>query len=236
MEAVERLCASPIFARRKNSRSLIRYIVENHWDGVKPLQRDVGVEVFGKKPNWDPKDDGTVRMEMTRLRKAMKAYYEKDGQKERVVFELSGDGYWIEKINILEEPKPEVVTEESPREEPELTWEQRREIAIEASARAKEILRAKSDHEEEPSLLASTYVWCFLLPALVERRVFGTKRLENYLDRLGRSIFHAEKDAGFAAWLVFPTLFISAVWWLGLVPWYAIPMTTVVMYLVQKLL
>jgi hypothetical protein len=53
-----------------------------------------GVEVFGRKPGYDPKLDGIVRTEAIRLRARLEKYYADDGSRDPVVvIELPKGGY-----------------------------------------------------------------------------------------------------------------------------------------------
>jgi len=53
----------------------------------------IGVEVFDRKPSYDPRVDPIVRVEARRLRSKLKAYYEGDGRNDPVLFEFGTGGY-----------------------------------------------------------------------------------------------------------------------------------------------
>jgi hypothetical protein len=48
----------------------------------------IGVEVFGRPPDYNPKVDSTVRTEAARLRARLSRYYATDGGRDEIVIEL----------------------------------------------------------------------------------------------------------------------------------------------------
>ncbi|MBV9746442.1 MAG: tetratricopeptide repeat protein [Acidobacteriia bacterium] len=53
----------------------------------------LGVEVFDRKPSFDPRIDPIVRVEARRLRSKLQAYYEGDGRNDSIVFEFVAGSY-----------------------------------------------------------------------------------------------------------------------------------------------
>ena len=53
----------------------------------------IGVEVFGRKPDYDPKLDSTVRTEAVRLRARLSKYYATEGSQNPLRIELPKGGY-----------------------------------------------------------------------------------------------------------------------------------------------
>src|SRR5690348_6794510 len=53
----------------------------------------VGVEVFDRSTEYDPRVDPIVRVEARRLRSKLKAYYDGDGKADPVVIEFPRGGY-----------------------------------------------------------------------------------------------------------------------------------------------
>ena len=55
-----------------------------------PSEYSIGIDVFGRKPDFDPKTDSTVRVQVSRLRQRLKEYYEQEGanDKRRVVIPM----------------------------------------------------------------------------------------------------------------------------------------------------
>lgn len=94
--ALERALASPGFARNERLSRFLRFVVERQVEGRESELKEsvVGVEVFGRKPGFDPKLDSTVRSEAARLRARLLEYYgSTDGQSERLRITLPKGGY-----------------------------------------------------------------------------------------------------------------------------------------------
>lgn len=51
--------------------------IDGNPDGLK--EYTIGVEAFGRKPDFDPKTDTIVRVQTHRLRQKLKEYYEQGG-------------------------------------------------------------------------------------------------------------------------------------------------------------
>jgi TolB-like protein len=92
---LERVLASPGFARNERLSRFLRVVVELHLEGRDgDLKESVlGVDVFGRKPGFDPKQDSTVRSEAGRLRARLAEYYAGEGIGDPVIIELPKGGY-----------------------------------------------------------------------------------------------------------------------------------------------
>src|SRR5579863_10781872 len=94
MEAVQKqldeVLRSPGFARNERLSGFLRFIVERHLEGRdRELKESViGIEVFGRKPDYNPKRDPIVRTEARRLRERLRTYYEDAGAKDAIKIEL----------------------------------------------------------------------------------------------------------------------------------------------------
>lgn len=75
---VERLLAGPLFSQSKRYGAFLRYVTEralNH--NHEPLsERTLGIEIFGRSPNYDTDADPIVRVTASELRKRLAQYYE----------------------------------------------------------------------------------------------------------------------------------------------------------------
>jgi hypothetical protein len=92
---LERVLASPGFARNERLSRFLRYIAQEELNGRGSELKEslIGVEVFGRKPGFDPKQDSTVRSEAARLRARLAEYYDDDGKSDTLVIELPKGGY-----------------------------------------------------------------------------------------------------------------------------------------------
>lgn len=75
---VERLLADPLFSQSKRYGTFLRYVTEralgNHHEPL--TERILGIEIFGRSPNYDTDADPIVRVTASELRKRLAQYYE----------------------------------------------------------------------------------------------------------------------------------------------------------------
>jgi Flp pilus assembly protein TadD len=91
----ERVLESKSFVRSEQLSRLLRFLVERHLDGCDHELKEsvIGVEVFGRKPDYNPKFDPIVRTEVRRLRARLSEYYEGVGANDEIVIDLPKGGY-----------------------------------------------------------------------------------------------------------------------------------------------
>ena len=92
---LERVLASKGFARNERLSRFLRVVVERHLEGRDGDLKEsvIGIEVFGRQPGFDPKQDSTVRSEAARLRGRLAEYYAGEGVGDDVIIELPKGGY-----------------------------------------------------------------------------------------------------------------------------------------------
>jgi len=92
-EQLDKILRSSPFAGAERPSRFLRYIVEQALEGNPLKETLVGVEVFGRKPAYDPRLDGVVRVEAVKLRSRLKEYYETEGAGDEVRIDLPKGGY-----------------------------------------------------------------------------------------------------------------------------------------------
>ncbi len=98
-ESIERhlnkILDSPVFSRAGRQSSLLRFIVENSLDGKEGALREacIGVEVYGRPSDFDPRADTIVRVEASRLRTRLLEYYESSGRDDELRITIPKGGY-----------------------------------------------------------------------------------------------------------------------------------------------
>src|SRR4029450_6496326 len=94
-DALEKILSSPGFARNERLSNFLRFIVERELEGngVELKESLLGIEVFDRKPGYDPRQDSVVRTEAAKLRDRLSKYYAGDGAADPVVIELPKGGY-----------------------------------------------------------------------------------------------------------------------------------------------
>jgi hypothetical protein len=93
---VERILQHPLFHQSKRLPIFLRYIVDtslSQGGQGSTKERTVGVEVFGRKPDYDNNSDPIVRVTATELRKKLAQYYYEDGHSDEIRIELPPGSY-----------------------------------------------------------------------------------------------------------------------------------------------
>jgi TolB-like protein len=94
-EELSRILSSEGFASAARARRFLSYVVEETLNGrgdeIKELV--LGVEVFDRPPDFDPRVDTIVRVEAGKLRKRLEAYYESDSASGGVRIEVPKGSY-----------------------------------------------------------------------------------------------------------------------------------------------
>jgi len=93
--AVERMIASDVFARSPQLGAFLRFVTDATLSGKSDRIKayTIGVEVLRRDTSFDPQLDPIVRVEATRLRRAIERYYVGSGQDEPIVIDLPRGSY-----------------------------------------------------------------------------------------------------------------------------------------------
>lgn len=94
-QELERVLSSSGFARNERLSRFLRFVVGRHLEGRDEEIKEslIAVEVFGRRPDYDPKQDSIVRTEAGRLRARLIEYYAGEGNGDPVVIEVPKGGY-----------------------------------------------------------------------------------------------------------------------------------------------
>src|SRR5260370_29232126 len=93
--ALGKILASPGFANADRISRFLRYAVEETLNGQTDKLKEslVGIDVFGRKPTYDPRVDAVVRTEAVKLRARLREYYESEGREDQIGIDLPKGGY-----------------------------------------------------------------------------------------------------------------------------------------------
>jgi hypothetical protein len=92
---LERLLANPHFSNSRRFPSFLRYIVNATINGQADLlkERTLGIEIFGKDPNYDTAVDPIVRVTAAEIRKRIAQYYQDSGHEDELRLTLTPGSY-----------------------------------------------------------------------------------------------------------------------------------------------
>lgn len=92
---VERMAISDTFRRSPQLGAFLRFVVEAvlHGKSDRIKAYTIGVEVLRRNTNFDPQIDPIVRVEATRLRRAIERYYAGPGADDRILIDLPRGSY-----------------------------------------------------------------------------------------------------------------------------------------------
>jgi hypothetical protein len=112
---LEKVLSSPFFAKADRLRRFLRLIVENELRPSTEALKEtlIGIEVYGRPVDYDPKVEPIVRTEARRLRLKLGEYYGGPGMVDRVVITVPTGGY-VPQFDIRPEAGPKVVTLPAP--------------------------------------------------------------------------------------------------------------------------
>src|SRR5215475_15565619 len=107
-----RILESPQFRSSKRCSLFLRYVVEqaseNRLEGLK--ERTLGIEVFGRNPQYDTNQDPVVRAAAGEVRKRLAQYYLEPGHEDEIRISLPAGSYVPEV-----QPPAKVKSEVAPR-------------------------------------------------------------------------------------------------------------------------
>jgi TolB-like protein/Flp pilus assembly protein TadD len=95
VEQVGRILASKSFRQSDRLKRFLSFIVDETIAGRGERLKEfvVGVEVFGKPPSFDPRNDPIVRVQARRLRAQLARYYKEEAAEGELVIDLPKGGY-----------------------------------------------------------------------------------------------------------------------------------------------
>src|SRR5262245_26669275 len=97
----QRILASRHFRSAKSLERFLRHVVEKKLNGQENSLKEysIGLEVFQRGVNYDPKSDAVVRVQATLLRKKLAAYYAEEGVNDPIILDLP-KGHYVANFHI----------------------------------------------------------------------------------------------------------------------------------------
>lgn len=92
---LQSVLASGIFHRAPNLAQVLTYVCSQYFDGAADQIKEynIAVEALGRPPGFDQKRDSIVRVEVHRLRKRLREYYEAEGSAHCVRIDIPSGQY-----------------------------------------------------------------------------------------------------------------------------------------------
>jgi tetratricopeptide (TPR) repeat protein len=117
-QQLARIIASTGFGRSEHLARFLRVTVESVLGGEAGKLKEwvIGVEAYGRGPDFDPRVDSIVRTEARRLRRKLSEYYATEGREDSIIIELPTGSY--EPVFRL---RSDGVPFEAPTEDPDTT-------------------------------------------------------------------------------------------------------------------
>jgi len=97
-EQLEKLLLSNHFSASKRYPSFLRYVLSHTLAGEADLlkERTLGIEVFGRKPDYDTAADPIVRVTAAEIRKRIEQYYHEPGHEDEIRIFLPSGAYALQ--------------------------------------------------------------------------------------------------------------------------------------------
>jgi TolB-like protein len=94
-QELEKVLSSGGFLRSERLSRFLRFVVERHLEGRDAELKEplIATEIYGRKPDYDPKQDSVVRTEAARLRARLLEYYAGEGKGDVLIIEVPKGGY-----------------------------------------------------------------------------------------------------------------------------------------------
>jgi len=94
-EQMERVLASPVFRNSRRNSSLLRHVVERSLEGRPDelKERNIGVDVFGRAPDYDTNSDHVVRSVAGEVRRRLAQFYMEPGHETELRIDLQAGSY-----------------------------------------------------------------------------------------------------------------------------------------------
>src|SRR3954465_12843746 len=92
---IQRIVSSKAFKTSEVHRNLLNYLAGKSLSGEAQNLKEytVGLDVFGKPPSYDPRQESVVRMHVGRLRQKLAEYYRTEGAGGGAVVDLPRGGF-----------------------------------------------------------------------------------------------------------------------------------------------
>ena len=108
---LDRILANPLFKNSRRYPNLLRYLVERSLDGssAELKERTLGIDVFGREPDYDTNLEPVVRTTAAEVRKRLAQYYQDPNHESELRIDLPLGSYAARFHTVVEKPPAAVV-------------------------------------------------------------------------------------------------------------------------------
>lgn len=165
---LERILASNAFRHTEVLKRLLEYLGREALtgEGRDLKEYTVGVEAFGKPPDYDPKIDSSVRVQTGKLRHKLDEYYRTQGVNDPILIELPKGHF---KLEFYERPSAAIDPRSSPKGRHLLPWSIAAVAILWAALTTTMVVRSKSS-EFVPERYSGASIEALWSPLLESRR------------------------------------------------------------------
>lgn len=96
---------SETFQKAPALRTLLKYLWDHRKEDLNEFR--IAVDALGRRPDFNPKIDSTVRVQMLRVRQKLKEYYEKEGRQTRTRLILPSGSHRLQLETAAPDPSPQ---------------------------------------------------------------------------------------------------------------------------------
>jgi hypothetical protein len=106
IEQMNRILASRHLRQARSLEKFLSYVIEKKLAGDEDEVKEytIGLEVFARGQDYDPRRDAVVRVQASMLRKRLTGYYENEGIADRIVIEIP-KGHYIPQFRLIDPVK-----------------------------------------------------------------------------------------------------------------------------------
>jgi len=104
LEQMNRILASRHLRQARSLEKFLSYVIEKKLAGDEDELKEytIGLEVFARGTDYDPRRDAVVRVQANMLRKRLASYYENEGRTDRIVIEIP-KGHYIPQFQLKDQ-------------------------------------------------------------------------------------------------------------------------------------
>ena len=167
-ELVDQITRSKVFQGSDTLCRLLRYLVEKSHEepGSALKEYRIATEVFGRKDDFDPRSDSSVRVQVARLRLKLHEYTLTEGIHDPVVVTIPKGAYKLSFAPAQNQPVPARPTAPAEHDESELPAHASHHASGNHSAEFETLLEAASHHPSKSWRLAALVLAALLICSL----------------------------------------------------------------------